>query len=181
MSLIAGNLAVVQKLLDGAQLNWGVHGGAAAHLYGNRRPIQDIDIVVQQGMLGQVSTLLQKGQKAVQFDGGRILWRGIIMTDDLTVRQNGAVYPFILDASMIAHLQRKPLLGSKILLLSPEDVLVYKLLLYRTENQGKFDVPDAEGIIKRQPLDLDYVRERMEASGTTTIVTPRLAEHGIVL
>lgn len=181
MSLIAGNLAVVQKILDAAQLNWGVYGGAAAHLYGNRRPIKDIDIVVQPGMLNQVSMLLQKGQKAVQFDGGRILWRGIILYDDLTVRQNGVVYPFTLDEAMVGRLQRKPLLGAKILILAPEDVLVYKLLLNRGEDVKKFDVPDAQGIIKRQPLDLEYLRERLAASNTTELITPRLAEHGVVI
>ena len=55
MSLIAGNLAVVQKLLDASGFQWGVFGGAAAHLYGNRRPINDIDILVPQGQLNQVA------------------------------------------------------------------------------------------------------------------------------
>lgn len=49
MSLIAGNLGVVQRTLDAYQLAWAVCAGAAAHLYGNRRPIQDIDILIEPG------------------------------------------------------------------------------------------------------------------------------------
>ncbi len=181
MSLIAGNLAVVQKLLDGAHLNWGVFAGAAAHLYGNRRPINDIDILVPQGTLNQVATLLQQGQKAVQFDGGRILWRGIKLFDDLSVRQGGVTYPLLLDAPMIAHCQRKPLLGSRVLLVSPEDVVAHKLLLSRGEEQGKYDVVDVENVIKRQQLDTEYLRQRLELMNALQLLRPRLEELGVTL
>ena len=53
----------------------------AAHLYGDRRPIQDVDIIVAPGKLPEVVKLLQQQQKAVQFDGQRILWRGIKLFD----------------------------------------------------------------------------------------------------
>ena len=181
MSLIAGNLAVVQKLLDGAQMSWGIYGGAAAHFYGGRRPINDIDIIVPTGTLGEIARLLQQGQKAVQYDGGRILWRGIILQEDLTIRLNGAVYPFILDQPMIERLQRKPLLGSRVLFLALEDVLVHKLILYRGPEQQRFDIVDCEGIIKRQQIDLDYLRQRLQLSNATALVTPRLADMGVTL
>ncbi|NTW00887.1 MAG: hypothetical protein HGA19_06185, partial [Oscillochloris sp.] len=89
MSLIAGNLAVVQRLLDSKQMAWGVFAGAAAHLYGNRRPIQDVDLVVLPGQLSTVVQLLQGSGKAVQFDGQRIIWRGIKIFDDMAVRRPG--------------------------------------------------------------------------------------------
>ena len=181
MSLIAGNLAVVQKLLDGAHLNWGVFGGSAAHFYGPRRPINDIDILVPQGSLAQVAALLQQGQKAVQFDGGRILWRGIKLFDDLSIRQGGKTYPFVLDARMAEHSLRRPLLGSRVLMLAPEDVLVHKLLVYRGAEEGKYDIVDAEGIIKRQKLDLDYIRERIATTNAVELLEQRLAAHGVDL
>lgn len=181
MSLIAGNLAVVQKLLDGAAMSWGIYGGAAAHFYGSRRPINDIDIIVPANTLGEIARLLQQGQKAVQYDGGRILWRGIILQEDLTIRLNGNVYPFVLDPAMIERLQRKPLLGSRVLFLAPEDVLVHKLILYRGPEQQRFDIVDCEGIIKRHQLDLEYLRQRLQTSNATTIVTPRIADMGVTL
>ena len=93
MSLIAGNLGVVQRLLDANQMKWAVCAGVAAHLYGDRRPIQDVDVVVMPGKLPDVVKLLQQQQKAVQFDGQRILWRGIKVFDDLTVRRGGISLP----------------------------------------------------------------------------------------
>ena len=137
MSLIAGNLAVVQKLLDSSTMQWGVFGGAAAHFYGNRRPINDIDIVVQKGQLGRVASLLQQSHKAVQFDGGRILWRGIKIFEDLTIQRDGRTYPLQVDEAMVAHLVRKPLLGARVLMLCPEDVVAHKLLIYRDRDEGK--------------------------------------------
>lgn len=181
MSLIAGNLAVVQKVLDAAGLQWGVFAGAAAHLYGNRRPINDIDILVAPGMLGQVASLLQQGQKAVQFDGGRILWRGIKLFDDLTVRQEGRIHPFSLDTAMASHTQRKPLLGSKVLLLAPEDVMVHKLLLFRGSNEGKHDEADVANIVKRQTLDTEYLKERIALTGGGDLLRERLSAQGVDL
>src|SRR5215475_8479264 len=97
MSLIAGNLGVVQRLLDNQHLTWAVCAGAAAHLYGDRRPIQDVDLLVTPGQLPTVVKLLQQQQKAVQFDGQRILWRGIKVIDALSIKRNGTTHPYSLD------------------------------------------------------------------------------------
>jgi hypothetical protein len=179
MSLIAGNLGVVQRLLDANQMKWAVCAGVAAHLYGDRRPIQDVDLVVMPGKLPDVVKLLQQQQKAVQFDGQRILWRGIKLFDDLTVRRDGSVYPFVLDEAMIARLRRMSLLGAPVMVLAPEDVLLHKLLMDRGAEQGKYDMADAAGIVRRQPLDHDYMRERMQVMKTNGAVVAALEQLGV--
>jgi hypothetical protein len=179
MSLIAGNLGVVQRLLDTNQMKWGVCAGVAAHLYGDRRPIQDVDLVVMQGKLPDVVKLLQQQQKAVQFDGQRILWRGIKVFDDLTIRRDGSVYPFLLDDAMIARLRRMSLLGAPVTVLAPEDVLLHKLLMGRGADQGKHDLADAAGIVRRQQLDLDYLRERMLVMKTNGAMVSALGQLGV--
>lgn len=179
MSLIAGNLGVVQRILDGQKMLWGVCAGAAAHLYGDRRPIQDIDILVGPGQLPTVVNLLLQNQKAVQFDGTRILWRGIKIFSDLSVKRNGTVHPFVLDAAMAARLRRLPLLGSTVAVLSPEDVLLHKVLLGRGADQGKSDLIDAVGIAKRHQMDCIYLRERMEAMHSNSTTMTALAQLGI--
>jgi hypothetical protein len=179
MSLIAGNLGVVQRLLDANQMKWGVCAGVAAHLYGDRRPIQDVDVLVMPGKLPDVVKMLQQQQKAVQFDGQRILWRGIKVFDDLTVRRAGAAYPFVLDEPMIARLRRMSLLGAPVTVLSPEDVLLHKVLMSRGADQGKHDLADAAGIVRRQQLDYDYLRQRMQTMNTNGTIVAALAQLGV--
>jgi hypothetical protein len=181
MSLIAGNLGVVQRLLDGHNMKWGVCAGVAAHLYGDRRPIQDVDILVSTRKLADVVKMLQQQQKAVQFDGQRILWRGIKLFDDLSIRQSGSVYPFVLDGPMIERLRRMSLLGAPVAVLAPEDVLLHKILLKRGAEQGKHDMADAAGIVRRQKLDLDYLRQRMQMMSANGSVTAALAQLGVTI
>jgi putative nucleotidyltransferase-like protein len=179
MSLIAGNLGVVQRLLDANKMQWGVCAGVAAHLYGDRRPIQDVDILVKTGKLPEVVKLLQQQQKAVQFDGQRILWRGIKLFDDLSVRRNGTTYPFTLDEPMMARMRRMSLLGAPVTVLAPEDVLLHKLLMGRGAEHGKHDLADAAGIVRRQQLDLDYLRQRMQSMNANGATTAELEKLGV--
>jgi hypothetical protein len=62
---------------------------------------------------------------------------------------------------MVAHLRRIPLLGAPVAVLAPEDVLLHKLLMGRGADQGKHDLDDVAGIIRRQALDSAYLAERM--------------------
>jgi hypothetical protein len=181
MSLIAGNLGVVQRLLDGNSMVWGVCAGAAAHLYGNRRPIQDVDLLVSRGQLPAVVGLLQGAQKAVQFDGQRILWRGIKIFDDLTVRRGGQAHPLLLDQPMGARLRRLSLLGAPVQVLAPEDVLLHKLLMARGAEQGKHDIADAESIVRRQSLDSAYLEQRLGLLGAAAMLRPKLSELGVTV
>lgn len=177
MSLIAGNLGVVARLLDANQMTWAVCAGAAAHLYGDRRPIQDVDLLVAPGKLPNLVKLLQQQQKAVQFDGQRILWRGIKVFDDLTIRR-GAAHPFSLDDFAKTKLQRMPLLGSSVAVLAPEDVLLHKIILNRNQEQGKHDLADARGIVRRQTLDRDYLQARLDRMNARSYLA-KLAELGV--
>lgn len=181
MSLIAGNLGIIQRLLDEHDITWGVFAGAAAHVYGNRRPIKNIDIVVASGSLSNVSEIMKKAKRIAQFDGRRIMWSGINLCDDLTVRRAGATHTLTLDQPMKDHLRRMPLLGSKVMMLAPEDVLVHKLLLDRPADQGEKDLEDAEGIARRQTLDMAYLEERLRLTNGKSVVKPRLENFGIIL
>lgn len=181
MSLIAGNLAVVQRLLDQDGLPWGVVAGAAAHLYGNRRPIQDVDLLVPRGKLSAVVQLLQASGKSVQFDGQRILWRGIKLFDDLSVRRPGKLHALALDQPMQLRMRRLSLLGALVAVVSPEDVVAHKLLLARGPAEGKHDHEDAAGVVRRQGLDADYLRERARLLDAEALLRERLAELGVAI
>ncbi|HEX5690961.1 MAG TPA: hypothetical protein VFX76_13200 [Roseiflexaceae bacterium] len=179
MSLIAGNLGVVQRMLDATPIAWAVCAGAAAHLYGDRRPLQDIDILVAPGQLSSVVKLLQQQQKAVQFDGQRILWRSIKLFDDLSIKSPSAICWYRLDDAMVAQRRRMPLLGAPVAVLAPEDVLLHKLAMGRGAEQNKHDLADAAGIARRQQLDLEYMRRRVDAMKYD--LRPALARLNIAL
>lgn len=181
MSLIAGNLAVVQRLLDADGLPWCVFAGAAAHLYGNRRPIQDVDLLVPRGRLTAVVQMLQSSGKSVQFDGQRILWRGIKVFDDLTIRRAGRAHPLLLDQPMQRRIRRLSLLGAQVGVVAPEDVVAHKLLLGRGAPEGKHDLDDVAGVIKRQTLDAVYLLERTRLLDAEAMLREKLAALGVTI
>jgi hypothetical protein len=121
--------------------------------------------------------LLNQQQKVVQFDGQRILWRGIKIFDDLTIRRGREIYPFTLDADMRSRVRRLPLLGSLVPVLSPEDVALHKALLARGPEEGKHDISDAAAIAQRQKFDHAYIQRRlalMRVNGAATAVLARI-------
>lgn len=179
MSLIAGNLGVIQRLLEAEGALWGVCAGAAAHLYGNRRPIQDVDLLVAKGQLPTIVRLLQSQNKVVQFDGQRILWRGIKVFDDLSIRDGGKTYPFTFDERMCDSRRQMSLLGATVRVLSPEDVFVHKLVLNRGAEQNKHDLTDAQGILRRQELNQEYLQYRLTTMQATERLRTQLQELGM--
>ncbi len=184
MSLIAGNLGAVQRLLDEAGLPWGVCSGAAAHLYGVRRPIENVDILMPPGYLRQVRDLLARQNYVAQYDGRILLWRGIKLFDDLAVTIAGRRQPFSLDSAMQEHLRRLPLLGSRVQVLAPEDILVQKALLSQLENSlGRPHRQDVEAIARVQGarLDLAYLALRLGLCQADERTRGLLAEAGLVL
>jgi hypothetical protein len=164
VSLIAGNLGAVQRLLDEAKMSWGVCAGSAAHLYGVRRPIQNVDILLPPGCLRQMREVLEKNRLTAQYDGRILLWRGIKLFDDLTVTVAGVRYPFLMDAPMQERLRRLSLLGVRALILAPEDVLAHKALLIVGDNTpGKPHRDDFAAILRVQmeKLDKAYLAQRL--------------------
>lgn len=181
MSLIAGNLGIMQRLLDANEITWGIYGGAAAHIYGNRRPIKNIDILVSSGHLSRVNQAMKNAKRVVQFDGRRIMWSGINLCDDLTVRRNGAGYTYKMDQAMTGKLRRLPLLGSRVMILAPEDVFIHKILMGRDGAHGAKDQDDAQSIAQRQHFDTEYIAERLRLCNAAMLLKPQLEELGIVL
>ncbi|MGB9723276.1 MAG: nucleotidyltransferase family protein [Chloroflexia bacterium] len=184
MSLLAGNLGEVQRLLDEAGLPWGVCAGAAAHLYGVRRPIENVDILLPPGRLHQARNLLSHKGHAAQYDGRILLWRGIKLFDDLSVTMAGRRYPFLMDAPMEGRLRRQMLLGSRVSVLAPEDVLVHKALLAQADRSpGKHHREDLLAIVRvqKEALDLAYLLRRLELCQARKPLQALLEEIGLAL
>lgn len=182
MSLIAGNLGAVQRLLDDAGWRWGVCSGAAAYVYGVRRPIANIDILLPPGFLRELRDLLARNRFVAQYDGRVLLWRGIKLFDDLGLSGDRGRHPFLLDDEMQARLRRLPLLGSRVLVLAPEDVIVQKalLVLYGEKDPTKSHRQDLETLLRVQgaSLDRDYLQRRMRLCLAEGAVASLLEELG---
>jgi hypothetical protein len=185
MSLIAGNLGAVQRLLDGAGMSWGVCAGAAAYAYGVRRPIANVDILLPPGHLREVRTLLEKNQRTAQYDGKILLWRGIKLFDNLPVSIDNTKYPFVMDEAMQTHLRRLFLLGSKVFVLAPEDVLAQKamLTLQNSDSAEHHHRQDMEALIRFQgkKMDPEYLLQRLHLCQVETLARPLLKEVGVPL
>jgi len=185
MSLIAGNLGAVQRLLDGAGMFWGVCAGAAGYAYGVRRPISNVDILLPPGYLREVRTLLEKNQRTAQYDGKILLWRGIKLFDDLTVLIDNAKYPFVMDEPMQTHLRRLFLLGSKVFVLAPEDILAQKTLLtlQNSASEDNHHRQDMEALIRFQgkKIDPEYLLQRLRLCQVESLARPLLEEVGVPL
>lgn len=184
MSLIAGNLGAVQRLLDRADLAWGVCAGAAAYVYGSRRPIENVDILLPPGRLGYFRDLLRERRRTAQYDGRILLWRGIKLFDDLTVVDGGQRYPFLMDRLMEEKLRRRPLLGSRVLVLAPEDVLVHKALLHLAGKEAERNhLRDFQAVVRAQgeKLDWDYLGKRLLLSRAKEQVHPLFEQAGLTL
>jgi hypothetical protein len=82
---------------------------------------------------------------------------------------------------MVERRRRLSLLGSMVAVLAPEDVLIHKVLLSRGADQGKHDLADAAGIIRRQQLDVDYLRERLKATNAPETTAAALVQMGVAL
>jgi hypothetical protein len=85
---------------------------------------------------------------------------------------------------MQEHLRRLPLLGSRVLMLCPEDVLAHKALLALADaTPGKHHRGDIEAITRVQggKLDLPYLVERLAVCQAREIARPLFAEVGITV
>lgn len=181
MSLIAGNLGIIQRLLSGASMPYGIYGGAAVHLYGDRRPINNIDMLVSPGTLRTVFDAMKQAKRVGQFDGRRIMWSGINLYDDLSIRNGGATCAFKFDQVMIDRLRQVALLGSRVMVLAPEDVVAQKLLVAHEPGRGEQAHKDIAAILQRQTLDLDYLHERLRVSNALLVVKPDLEALGLAV
>ena len=82
---------------------------------------------------------------------------------------------------MIAHMRRMSLLGAPVNVLAPEDVVLHKVLMGRGADQGKHDLADVAGIIRRQKIDLTYLRQRMSAMNLNGTTLEKLAQLGLAV
>jgi len=149
-------LLAVKERLNKAGVPWAIFAGAAASCYGSRREVTDIDILVKREDLEKAKGALQD----IDVKGFDII----------------ASPRFFLDDEMIRRTNWKKVFGVVVPVTPVEDNIVFKAILQRGADQGKYDVEDIELMVKNEHLDLEYLwkrakRWRAEKKATTLIQT----------
>lgn len=148
--LMRAKLYAIKTKLTEARVPWAIFAGSAAHCYGSKRKITDIDILVRCEDLKKAKTAL-KDVNMRSFDIG--------CGAEIPTPQGTC--PFFLDEDMIERTQWRTLFGILVPVMSPEDNIVLKAILQRGPEQGKHDIEDIKDILKNESIDLAYLQARI--------------------
>lgn len=170
----------VARLLERADVAYGLYGGLAVAAYGVPRETKDADVAVISANADQLVTLLSSdGLPAVAAFhrvrlGGLIVSRATLLGGDEDTGLNTVdlVEPVSARYAAVAveRALRAPLRGQDISLLSPEDVVIFKILSTREK-----DLEDAAAILRRLGDELDVAMMRMEIDR----LVAEVAEHNV--
>lgn len=150
----------VARLLERAEVAYGLYGGLAVAAYGVARETKDADLAVLSADAGLLVQLLSNdGLPATPaFDrvrfGGLIVSRATLLGSEADTGLN--TVDLIEPASAryaalaVARTLRAPLRGHDISLLAPEDVVIFKVLSTREK-----DLEDAAAILRHLGDELD--------------------------
>jgi hypothetical protein len=160
-------LRKVKDRLERAGVCWAVFAGAAAHCYGSKRKVTDIDILVKSADLEKAKAVLRN----IEF---------VDVVADLEIVVDGETCLFFMDEEMEEKIQFRKLFGVEVPVVPVEDNIVFKAILQRTENQGKHDIEDICCMMKNEKIDIKYLRKRVRKYHAEMRVKPFLAGLGIL-
>jgi hypothetical protein len=162
------SLQKIKTVFEKENICWAVFAGLGAKIYGSERKITDIDIIVQKNNIKKTNKCIQElgGGKLSFYDDGmfsclnsqfKINGIDIDISSDIKMIIKNKKFFFKLD-----NLTNKKIIKSKndIPVLSPEDIIIFKAITQRGQDQGKFDIFDIKNILKKQEIDFDYLRKR---------------------
>ena len=171
----------VRERLRGLGIDWAIFAGAASYLYGARREITDIDIMVREENMPTVSEAL--GAEATWLEGpsGSVLGGSVDDIDligGMRIVVGEEAYEFFMDDEMARKVRTMALEGIEVPVLSPEDNVVFKGIMQRGEGEGKRDVQDVAEILNNQPIDPEYLMRRAGLCGAEERVLDLLMRLG---
>jgi hypothetical protein len=161
---------------------WGIMAGTACYLYGSNRYPTDIDVIIREIDLDEISLLFQK--KPIFEDNTlgkatKIHLEGIELVCQLSVKEDNHLMPFNLDEEMISRIQFKKINDHVIPVLAIEDVIVFKAMLQRGKEYRKFDLEDISSIWTRNKINNKYLLKRSRKCKAEGRVVTALKRIGI--
>lgn len=164
---VDSKLRTIKERLRKANVKWVIFAGAAAHCYGSKRKVTDIDILVKVEDLEKAKAALQ------DMDGFDIV-------AEVEINAEGKLCRFFMDKEMIERTRRGRLFGVTVPVIPVEDNIIFKAMLQRDATQGKHDIEDIKYMIAKEKLDLDYLKRRIRRCNAEKRVKPLLKSLGIL-
>jgi len=160
-------LPTVKDRLAKACIQWVVFAGAAAHCYGSKRKVTDIDILVKDVDLEKATSALKDIE-------------GFDVVADLEIKTNQGSCRFFMDDEMIERTQWKKLFGVTVPVIPVEDNVIFKAIVQRGEDQGKHDIEDIQQMASHEKMNLKYFEKRIQKYNAEKRVKPLLKCFGIL-
>ena len=160
------------QALDRRGIPCAVFAGFAVLLYTKNRPATDIDILVPEVERAAPALgieLQREGaeRRAVPFPHAELL-------GPVPVTRDAQTYVFSLTDEMVAGRAIAELPGGSIPLLRPEDIILFKAILQRGPDVGKYDRDDIVSLDKHYRLDRQYLERRAREIGCQRRALPYL-------
>ncbi len=154
-------LGALQVVLDREGLRWYVFGAQAVVVYGQPRLTADVDVTLEASLervLELVAPLGEHGFEPRAADPWELLHRARVLL--LQHRPSGLAVDLVvagpgLEEEFLAHRRFVDLGGLEVPVISPEDLVVTKILAGRPK-----DLDDVRGILREQGDRLDLERSR---------------------
>jgi len=138
----------VKNRLEKAGVRWVVFAGAAAHCYGSKGEVSDIDVLLDGVDLEKAKEVLMNAE-------------GVDVVADLKMNVNGETCLFFMDSEMEERVQWKRLLNVEIPVVPVEDKIISKAILQRVQAQGKHDIEDIKHMVANEKIDSEYLEKRI--------------------
>ena len=168
---LLSQLCEISVAFEKRRVVWAIFAGAAASIYGAKRSVNDLDLIVRERDLWEVASYFHLQLMAFEnkFQSATIrtqlLRFGFCeVTARLLIETSMGNYEFALDNLMIKRRRWFRVNGLRVPVLSPEDNVVFKGIMQRGNEDKKHDLEDIKDILKNQKIDKDYLRVRIKIS-----------------
>lgn len=146
--------------------DWCLFMGSAALFYGSNRDLGDIDILIRSDM-GRVAKLFGVPPRWT-YKGQCKTYRISFVSHGIEVEMgNILIFDYLksnfeLTDECVSRVKVVKVDNLLLPLLSPEDVILIKILLQRAGKKGKSDLNDIIGILNKQNIDWPYFIDRVD-------------------
>lgn len=168
----------IAEILDGLKIPYAITGGYAVSVWGHPRSTLDIDIVIElfEAKIPPLASALKSLSKFGYVDIKQIQEALCRKSEFNFIHESGIKVDFWIQSGepftqqQLKRRRGKMMGGKKIYFVSPEDLILSKLIWHK-KSGSDYQLKDVESIIKRQKkLDWKYIKKWAEIQSTDKIL-----------